>query len=277
MNLDKFGKCFDFMLLLMTIRSTFSLKLYDNLENLIQPKEAFYALSYTYKIPTMIINNRPFQYTLIAKIACDQMRLSPRERKLFLYFVSCKTGFRPALKQIQKETGISSNKVSEIRSKLHNKCLVKYNRDRRTIKILWKAVEHYSLGKFPRNGHGHYTPDDYDYYLTMIKDLPNQYKVRKYHPSLKKDEIRFLEYLETLTAYEYGETLAIFPENKELSREQFSLAEIDDRIALEKSILLDMYSEENDWVSETPKVEQKIDPEIISECTHKNNNNVMNQ
>ncbi|HNW87734.1 MAG TPA: hypothetical protein PLP25_01265 [Candidatus Limiplasma sp.] len=132
-----------------------------------------------------------------------------------MYYESCKTGFHPALKQVGKETGIPSNKISEIRKRLNEKCLIRFKNEARTLEILWDAVTNYALKVFPKNGYGHYTPEDYYYYFVRIRTLTTSYEFKGTCIVLSPIQKRFIEYLENLTSYEYEVLLSSFPEKKE--------------------------------------------------------------
>lgn len=162
----------------------------------------------------MIINHKPQHHKDIAIKACKNLGLTKRETKLFLYYESCKTGFHPALMQIENETGIATNKISEKRKKLHDKCLIRYCNEKRSIVILWLAVTNYANEIFPANGYGYYTPDDYSYYLVPLEKLESFSRKNISNVDLSSTQCYFLNFLGGLTWYEYELLLSTFPEKK---------------------------------------------------------------
>lgn len=86
------------------------------------------------------INNygRPSCYRQMVRDCSSNIRLSGREASLLCYYADCATGFAPALAEVTKQTGISSNKVSEIRKSLADKNLITLSG--RGISLAWLRI-----------------------------------------------------------------------------------------------------------------------------------------
>ena len=73
------------------------------------------------------------------------IHLRNRATKLLLFYAKQSNGFRPALMLIEKETGISTNKISEIRNILVDHGLINYNREQRYIYIAWNRIRAFAM------------------------------------------------------------------------------------------------------------------------------------
>ena len=121
-------------------------------------------------------------------------------------------GFRPALKLIEDRTGITQNKVSEIRKELVDHGLIAY--DQKTIIIDWERMQTFAALNKPLPKHGQHT---YAPVNTTDKDwsrIPlyktkeaRQLKYRNPMRKLEEWEKDFFNRLEDMTAEEYGEII----------------------------------------------------------------------
>lgn len=71
--------------------------------------------------------------------AARNTHLGKRATALLKYYAGCGKGFRPALAEIQKHTGIASNKISEIRKELVDRAVISYE-PTDAISINWKTI-----------------------------------------------------------------------------------------------------------------------------------------
>ncbi len=192
--------------------------------------------------PPKIINNKPRFHKEIALKACTILRLPKRERNLFLYYESCSTGFKPALSLVEKKTEIAANKISEIRKRLHDKCLICYNREKKVLTIRWDVIASYSSGSI-LNHHRFYSPAEYEYYFKKIKDCNPKYKYRNVCRELTKEETKFFNYLENLTAYQYDTFLKVIPEREGLRFRRVQVIDTEADLEQEKKLLFGFINE----------------------------------
>ena len=184
----------------------------------------------TQQPPSIKHINRPnissAQRIELADTAARNVRLSGRATKLLLYYCNQENGFAPALKLIERETGIAPNKVSEIRRELVKKGMIAYRQQahRSRIVIGWLHLSAFALmdrriGKqeslrgyfcavtpalLPRtirqiNAHIQPTP------LQRLQELPQTWRQSNAPQSIVKA-------LESLTEAEYSEMVKAFPE-----------------------------------------------------------------
>ena len=66
-----------------------------------------------------------------------------------MYYCNQASGFSPALKLIERETGITSNKVSEIRQELVRKGVLWYDAVERVIFIDWERLRFLAMLETP--------------------------------------------------------------------------------------------------------------------------------
>lgn len=162
----------------------------------------------------------------LADTAARNVRLSGRATKLLLYYCNQENGFAPALKLIERETGIAPNKVSEIRRELVRKGMITYRQQAHRGKIVidWLHLSAFALmdrriGKQeslrsyfcavtpalpPRtirqlNAHIQPTP------LQRLQEPPQTWR----QPNAAQDIVKALE---SLTEAEYSEMVKAFPE-----------------------------------------------------------------
>ena len=66
-----------------------------------------------------------------------------------MYYCNQASGFSPALKLIERETGIAPNKVSEIRQELVRKGMLLYDPVERVIFIDWERLKFLAMLETP--------------------------------------------------------------------------------------------------------------------------------
>lgn len=79
----------------------------------------------------------------MVKDAAQHVRLSKKAARLLWLYADMKDGFRPALKYVENQTGIASNKVSDIRRELCNHGLIQYRIT--TIYVLWEHIRLFAM------------------------------------------------------------------------------------------------------------------------------------
>lgn len=80
------------------------------------------------------LNYRIMAMTVANKVVGNQPSM------LFSFYLNCANRLAPALTVVEAATGISSNKVSEVRNALHHAGLIYYSRRDRYISILWDNI-----------------------------------------------------------------------------------------------------------------------------------------
>lgn len=106
-----------------------------------------------YRRATVIAHkNRPPKREHADAIACaaaDNVRISPNAKRLLRYYCSCGQHFAPALKMIQQNTGIASNKISTYRAELAAHNLLVYDSGYASIQIDWTKLKAFALMQKP--------------------------------------------------------------------------------------------------------------------------------
>jgi len=103
-----------------------------------------------YDSPPRIINNyRPRGYKSMLKEAAQNVRLGKLATKLLEYYCDQKTGFSPALKEIEKHTGMQTNKIWEIREQLVQRRLIDYSPSKHIL-IHWEYIRAFALMAYPK-------------------------------------------------------------------------------------------------------------------------------
>ena len=192
--------------------------------------------------PPKIINNKPRFHKEIALKACCTLKLPKRERNLFLYYESCSTGFKPALSLVEKKTEIAANKISEIRKRLHDKCLICYDRDKKVLTIQWEVIASYACGLI-LNHQRFYSPAEYEYHFKKIRDCKPKYKYKNVCRELTKAETMFFNYLENLTAYQYDILLKAMPERNGLRFRRVQVIDTEADFEQERKLLFGSINE----------------------------------
>lgn len=161
----------------------------------------------------------------LALTAANNVRLSARATKLLLYYCNQSNGFAPALKLIERETGIAQNKVSEIRQELVRKSLISYQQQsiRGRIVIDWLHLSAFALMD-RRMGKQESLRG---YFCAVTPDLP--LTIRQLNAHIRPTALQQLQEppqtwrqsnapqdivkaLESLTEAEYSEMVKAFPE-----------------------------------------------------------------
>lgn len=94
--------------------------------------------------PRIIHNGfRPSYWKEMVADCCFNIRLGNEETSLLSYYCSCAPGFRPALKEIQRQTGIIPVHVSRARSHLCQRNVIIYSRG--TITIDWYRIRNFAI------------------------------------------------------------------------------------------------------------------------------------
>ncbi len=211
--------------------------------------------------PPKIQNNKPRYHEEIAQRACQNIKLPKRERNLFLYYESCSTGFKPALSLVENKTNIAANKISEIRKRLHDKCLIRYNRDKKIITIQWDVIKSYASG-LALNHKWFYSPAEYEYYFKKIKDCKPKYKYKNKCRELTKTESKFFTYFENLTAFEYDSFLQSIPVRDGLAFRKVQVIDTEADLKQERDILyssfFDELKEQTQYISTFPEYDEAL-------------------
>ncbi|MGN0992185.1 MAG: hypothetical protein ACI4O4_12085 [Candidatus Ventricola sp.] len=162
----------------------------------------------------------------IAMAAANNVRLSARATKLLLFYCNQANGFAPALKLIERKTGIAPNKVSEIRQELVKKSLIAYQQQalRGKIVIDWLHLSAFALMD-RRMGKQESLRG---YFGTVAPALPSP-TIRQLNARIRPTALQQLQeppqtwkqsnapkdiikVLESLTEAEYSEMVKAFPE-----------------------------------------------------------------
>ena len=99
--------------------------------------------------PRIKYSSRPPYYRQMIKDATKNIRLSARASKLLTYYCNQANGFSPALKLIERETGIAPNKASEIRQELVRKGVLWYDAGERVVFIDWERLRFLAMLEMP--------------------------------------------------------------------------------------------------------------------------------
>ena len=81
--------------------------------------------------------------------AAKNIHLRKQATKLLLFYTDQAEGFSPVLALICARTGISKNKVSEIRKKLVQRGLICYDREFHKIYISWNRLQAFAMLEKP--------------------------------------------------------------------------------------------------------------------------------
>lgn len=173
--------------------------------------------------PKIIHIQRPYFYLSMAADACTNVKLSGVPTKLFLYYASQATGFRPSLLEISKHTGIRPNKISEHRKILEQRTLIRYlkNDSKSKIIINWKQIRLFAALSEPLPFHRNNKDRCHFSHLHIrglektIADLGQKYHLLyadgEERPCLSKVHISFIETVEQMTEREYHIWMKAFP------------------------------------------------------------------
>lgn len=99
--------------------------------------------------PRIEYSSRPHYYRQMVKDAAKNVRLSARASALLTYYCNQASGFSPALKLIERETGIAPNKVSEIRQELVSKGVLWYDAGECVVFIDWERLRFLAMLETP--------------------------------------------------------------------------------------------------------------------------------
>lgn len=168
----------------------------------------------------------PVQRQELAIAAANNVRLSARATKLLLYYCNQANGFAPALKLIERDTGIAPNKVSEIRHDLVRKSLIAYQQQalRGKIVIDWLHLSAFALMDRRMSKQESLS----GYFCAVTPALPPQ-TIRQLNARIRPTALQQLQEppqswkqsnvpqdivkaLESLTEAEYSEMVKAFPE-----------------------------------------------------------------
>lgn len=99
--------------------------------------------------PRIEYSSRPPYYRQVVDDAAKNVRLSARASALLTYYCNQASGFSPALKLIERKTGIAQNKVSEIRQELVRKGVLWYDAGEHVIFIDWERLRFLAMLETP--------------------------------------------------------------------------------------------------------------------------------
>ncbi len=96
-----------------------------------------------YKEPPQILHSepRPANYQQMIEDAAHNIHLRKQSVSLLVCYASHANTFRPATKLITRQTGISSNKISEVRQRLVEHGLIAYRDYPGFILIDWSRIK----------------------------------------------------------------------------------------------------------------------------------------
>lgn len=175
------------------------------------------------KPPTVIHWHKPEKCEEMALDACKNVRLSKRATKLFLYYASCKSGFRPAAKVIAEEFGISNTQLCNLRNDLFKHGLVGYGEQfDNSVLIDWNRIRAFAMLEEPLQ----YVKSKVELCFPQMQS-PKEKKKAAYRKKktigelcwkdflepitwLSEDEIRWIEFLKGLTEDQYCELAELF-------------------------------------------------------------------
>lgn len=92
---------------------------------------------------------RPENWEALIDEMAEKTYMPKRQVRLLKYYAGRTNGFRPSLALIEKETGISANKVSEVRLELVLHGVLSYGRENPVILIHWNRIM--ALASIPDN------------------------------------------------------------------------------------------------------------------------------
>ncbi|MBR2824584.1 MAG: hypothetical protein IKE24_12980 [Clostridia bacterium] len=151
--------------------------------------------------------------------AARNTHLGKRATALLKYYAGCGNGFRPALVEIQKHTGIASKKISEIRKELVDRAMISY-KSQKGITIDWDTIQ--TLAGLPEplkmrgkkysfNPEGSYS--EWPMLDRRVKDVMNLYTVCTCgtpEAELSPEAADFIHGVEKMTLREYHEFIHEF-------------------------------------------------------------------
>lgn len=177
-----------------------------------------------YKKPPVIVHwHKPEGgYMEMARDACKNVRLSKRATNLFLYYASCKSGFRPSEKVICDNAGLDGN-IRYLRIELVSRGLIGYGANFENMLVIdWNRVRSFAMLEQPLQ---YVKGKASDYFRPM--QSPKEKKRNVYRKKktigelcwkdfiepitwLSEDEIRWIEFLKSLTEDQYCELTELF-------------------------------------------------------------------
>lgn len=158
------------------------------------------------------------------------IHLREHATRLLLFYANQANGFSPALTLISRETGLSMNKIQELRQQLINYGLINYSNERRFIHIGWSRIRAFALLESPlrltRNKCVFYSFTEIPKILShqvTIKTIGKKYRIK--NPRiLEPDEEDFYSSLEEMTEAKYVGLVAAM---KEYEFPNYNLTPID--------------------------------------------------
>ena len=175
------------------------------------------------KKPPMVIHwHKPEKCEEMALDACKNVRLSKRATKLFLYYTSCKSGFRPAERVICDGTGLGGN-IRHLRAELVSRGLIGYGENfDNTLIVDWNRICAFAMLEEPLQFVKSKAEDYFCPVQSQKEKKKAAYRKKKTIGELcwkdflepitwlSEDEIRWIEFLKGLTEDQYCELAELF-------------------------------------------------------------------
>ena len=169
---------------------------------------------------------RPVYYRDMIRDCAGNIRLSKRQTALLAYYADCGNGFSPALKEIEKQTGIPANKVWEVRSVLLQRQLIDIVGN--ALYIKWVRIR--ALAMMPKLTKHDAMTGVWNWHRTE----PTIRQLEKMRPrdkdalpvlntqqrELSEDEKRFYRFVYSLTEKQYFDLLEAFASGGRFSLEK---------------------------------------------------------
>lgn len=148
----------------------------------------------------------------MVKDAAQHVRLSKKAARLLWLYANTKDGFRPALKYVENQTGIASNKVSDIRRELCNHGLIQYRIT--TIYVLWEHIRLFAMMPALRKAEALRAENFKTKRLRREENLANRFGAIRPPKVFGEPFDRFCLMINEMTESEYFALLRAFPEFK---------------------------------------------------------------
>lgn len=93
--------------------------------------------------PYTIVNDFPEEdckFGIPPKYLPGIMSVGNEPMRLMMYYVSCKTGFAPAVKAVEKATMLAQPNIVRARNALEKEGIIKLDKDKHTLTVLWDKI-----------------------------------------------------------------------------------------------------------------------------------------
>lgn len=173
------------------------------------------------KVKAVIHRGKPDNYEQMILDCAKSVRLNKRATKLLMYYAGCKNGFRPALSEQEKKTGIKSDVISRIRKELINHGLIGYGKEFEDFIVVdWNRIRAFAMLEQPLV----YDKKNPEKYFSVVREIGRASKEKRASkksllergkrykiPAIDEKKDMFLQFFGNMNEQEYTELVTSFP------------------------------------------------------------------